>query len=117
MTNAEAMGNEDARLHFSNDEVETPAYVVLGVFDYLRATGDAVFAESVFDMVIWALEVQTKHLRRGMTGFSGDETYIAGHIFPRPPVGKRHQYGSTGIRPERKSAGVKKPFGRQIHLL
>lgn len=84
MTNAESMGNEEARLRFSNDEVETPAYVVLGVFDYLRATGDEAFAESVFDMVIWALEVQCRHLCRGMTGFSGDETYIAGHIFPRP---------------------------------
>lgn len=84
MTNAEAMGNEEARLYFSNDEVEIPAYVVLGVFDYLRATGDTAFAERLFDMVIWALQVQIKHLCRGMTGFSGDETYIAGHIFPRP---------------------------------
>lgn len=35
-------------------------------------------------MLEWALFVQLKHLKHGMTGFSGDETYIAGHIFPRP---------------------------------
>lgn len=84
MPNAEAMGNEEARLYFTNDEVEVPAYVVLGAFDYLRATGDAAYVKSIFAMVAWCIRVQLKHLYHGMTGFSGDETYIAGFIFPRP---------------------------------
>ena len=33
--------------------------------------------------VSWAHTVQLRHLAHGMTGFSGDETYIAGGIFPR----------------------------------
>ncbi len=82
--NAESMGNEDARLMFSNDEVEVPAYVVFCAFEYLAVTEEATFVESIFDMLAWALAVQLKHLKHGMTGFSGDETYIAGHIFPRP---------------------------------
>lgn len=81
--NAESMGNEDARLVFSNDEVEVPAYVVLSACEYLDVTGDSEFIFSIFDMLSWAMKVQLKHLAHGMTGFSGDETYIAGRIFPR----------------------------------
>ncbi len=84
MANAEAMGNEEARLHFTNDEVEVPAYVVLCAFAYLQTTGDMAYVKSIFDMVAWCIRTQMKHLCCGMTGFSGDETYIAGGIFPRP---------------------------------
>ena len=81
--NAESMGNEDSRLVFSNDEVEVPAFVVFCACEYLDVTGDTAFMESLFDMLTWAMTVQLGHLAHGMTGFSGDETYIAGNIFPR----------------------------------
>lgn len=82
--NAEAMGSDNARLMFTNDEVEIPAYVAFCACEYLDATGDIGYVRSIFDMVKWAIKVQLKHLAHGMTGFSGDETYIAGHVFPRP---------------------------------
>ncbi|MHB1153878.1 MAG: hypothetical protein ACYCWE_17080 [Eubacteriales bacterium] len=82
--NAETMGNDEARLMFSNDEVEVPAYVVLSAFAYYDATGDEPFLKSISDMLIWAVTVQLPHLGHGMTGFSADETYIAGGFFPRP---------------------------------
>lgn len=84
--NAESMNNEDARLMFSNDEVEVPAYVVFCAMEYLDVTGDTDFVKSIFGMLEWAIKVQIKHIAHGMTSFSGDETYIAGHIFPRPFV-------------------------------
>lgn len=82
--NAETMGNDAARLMFSNDEVEVPAYVLLSVFAYYDATGDDAFLKEISDMLLWAVTVQLPHLGHGMTGFSADETYIAGGFFPRP---------------------------------
>lgn len=83
LCNAEGMGDEAARLVFPNDEVEIPAYVLLCAFSYGDQTGDWEYVRSLFPMLRWAFEVQLGHLADGMTGFSGDETYIAGHTFPR----------------------------------
>lgn len=82
--NAETMGNDNARLMFSNDEAEVPAYVVLSAFAYYDASGDDEFLKSISDMLLWAVSVQIPHLGHGMTGFSADETYIAGGFYPRP---------------------------------
>lgn len=81
--NAEGMGNDAARLVFPNDEVEIPAYVLLCAFAYGEQTGDWSYVRTLFPLLRWAFEVQLGHLADDMTGFSGDETYIAGHIFPR----------------------------------
>ena len=83
LKNAESMGHDQDRLLFSNDEVEVSAYIVYCAFYYLDNTGDREFLREVFDMVKWAFTVQLPHLVKGMTGFSGDETYIAGSTFPR----------------------------------
>ena len=51
--NAESMGNDSARLMFSNDEVEVPAYVVLSAFTYYDATGDDAFLCEISPMLAW----------------------------------------------------------------
>ncbi len=81
--NAETMGNFDGRLVFSNDEVEVPAYVMLTAFFCAEAQSDFGWLEKLRPMLSYAASVQCGHVVRGMTGFSGDETYIAGGMFPR----------------------------------
>jgi len=81
--NAETMGNDDGRLKFSNDEVEVPAYVMLTAFACAEKEGGLDYLLPLKPMLSWAAHAQTKHLAHGMTGFSGDETYIAGGMFPR----------------------------------
>ena len=81
--NAEGMGNDSARLFFTNDEVEIPAYIILSCFQYYRHTQDDDFMKLAFPMLEWAFRVQLGHLVGGMTEFSGDETYIAGGSFPK----------------------------------
>ncbi len=83
LLNAESMGHNNDRLLFSNDEVEIPAYIVFCAFEYLNVTGDSEYLKHIFPMLKWAVKVQIPHLGNGMTGFSGDETYIAGGTFPR----------------------------------
>ena len=81
--NAETMGNSDGRLVFSNDEVEVPAYVMLTAFFCAEADGNIRWLEALKPMLEYAAHVQCRHIAHGMTGFSGDETYIAGGMFPR----------------------------------
>ncbi|MBE5767050.1 MAG: hypothetical protein E7335_07805 [Clostridiales bacterium] len=83
LKNAESMGDREGRLQFSNDEVEVPAYIILTAFAYYEASGDDAFMEEIHPMLEWAAHVQIKHVVRGMTGFSGDETYVAGGTYPR----------------------------------
>ena len=66
-----------------NDEVESPAYVIIQAFDLQQKTGDEQFTRTVFPMLEWCWEVQTKHLAARMLPFNGDETYVAGGILPR----------------------------------
>jgi hypothetical protein len=82
LLNAEGMGNGSARLLFTNDEVEIPAYVILNCFNYYECTGDEAMLREMIPVMEWALEVQLGHLCEGMTEFSGDETYIAGGTYP-----------------------------------
>ncbi len=84
LVNAESMGHNQDRLLFSNDEVEVPAYIVYCAMYYCNATKDREFLIEIKDMLRWAFSVQLPHLVKGMTSFSGDETYIAGYVFPRP---------------------------------
>ena len=84
LVNAESMGHNQDRLLFSNDEVEVPAYIVYCAMYYYNATKDKDFLIEINDMLRWAFSVQMPHLVKGMTSFSGDETYIAGFVFPRP---------------------------------
>lgn len=81
--NAETMGNNDGRLVFSNDEVEVPAYVMLTGFSCAEADNDTEWLKQFGKMFAYASFAQCRHLVKGMTGFSGDETYIAGGMFPR----------------------------------
>ena len=81
LLDAEGMGNHYARIPWFNDEVELPAYIILDCFKYYEYTQDDGFLRQAFPMMEWAFEVQLKHLVNGMTGFNGDETYIAGRVF------------------------------------
>jgi len=77
----------DGPRHFfhraENDDVELTGYCIVQAFDYLRATGDEEFIAAIFPMLLWALEVQQAQLFAHMLPFNGDETYVAGGIFPR----------------------------------
>jgi hypothetical protein len=80
------MDNHCAVLDFGNDEVEIPAYVVNSAMLYFDVTQDAHYIKTLLPMLLDMVEVQKKHLEKGMTEFSGDETYIAGFIFPRNQI-------------------------------
>ena len=66
-----------------NDEVESPAYLIMQAFDLQEKSGDRDYTRKIFPMLEWCWEVQKKHLAGYMLPFNGDETYIAGGILPR----------------------------------
>jgi len=66
-----------------NDEVESPAYLIMQAFDLQHKTGNEEFTRDIFPMLEWCWEVQKKHLAGHMLPFNGDETYVAGGILPR----------------------------------
>lgn len=78
---AELIGTDAAR-HTYNDEVEGPAYLLLQVRDYLKATGDTASVRRWQPMMEWCWQVQQRQLVNGLLPFNGDETYIAGRLFP-----------------------------------
>jgi len=80
---AESIGTDCARHVHENDEVEGPAYIILQVRDYIRATGNDALGRELWPMLDWCFNVQLKHLAGGMLPFNGDETYVAGGFFPR----------------------------------
>ena len=84
--NADGMDNHCAVLDFGNDEVEIPAYVVNSAMLYFDVTQDDCYIKTLLPMLLDMVKVQIKHLEKGMTEFSGDETYIAGFIFPRSQI-------------------------------
>ncbi len=83
---AQSVGT-DNNLHIHEcDESENPGYLVLQAFDYLGATGDRAFFETLLPMLHWAMEAQTRHLWQGMMPFCGDETYIPGGMLARANI-------------------------------
>ena len=82
MPNASGMGMSCSHRH-ENDEVEQTGYYLLELLDYAEETGDTAFLRDRMDYAVYLLTAQEKHLKKGMIPFNGDETYIAGGIFPR----------------------------------
>lgn len=82
MPNASGMGMSCSHRH-ENDEVEQTGYYLLELLDYAEQTGDVDFLRHRMDYAGYLLTAQEKHLKKGMIPFNGDETYIAGGIFPR----------------------------------
>ena len=82
MPNASGMGMSCSHRH-ENDEVEQTGYYLLELLDYAEQTGDTSFLRDRMDYATYLLTAQEKHLKNGMIPFNGDETYIAGGIFPR----------------------------------
>ena len=82
MPNASGMGMSCSHRH-ENDEVEQTGYYLLELLDYAEQTGDIEFLRRRMDYALYLLTAQEKHLKNGMIPFNGDETYIAGNIFPR----------------------------------
>lgn len=82
MPNASGMGMSCSHRH-ENDEVEQTGYYLLELLDYAEETGDMNFLRDRMDYATYLLTAQEKHLKNGMIPFNGDETYIAGGIFPR----------------------------------
>lgn len=82
MPNASGMGMSCSHRH-ENDEVEQTGYYLLELLDYAEQTGDVDFLRDRMDYATYLLTAQEKHLIKGMIPFNGDETYIAGNIFPR----------------------------------
>ena len=80
LVNAEVMSGHEGRMVF-NDEVEVPAYVALSTFAVAEKRPGIL--RECREMLDWAVQVQLKQLHKGMTCFSGDETYVAGGFFPR----------------------------------
>lgn len=66
-----------------NDDVEMTGYLIIQAFDYCSATRDDDFIAHIFPMLEWALTAQEEQLRGNMLPFNGDETYVAGGMFPR----------------------------------
>ncbi len=82
MPNASGMGMSCSHRH-ENDDVEQTGYYLLELLDYAEKTGDMDFLRARMDYANYLLAAQEKHLKNGMIPFNGDETYIAGGIFPR----------------------------------
>lgn len=80
LVTAEVMNGDEGRMIF-NDEVEGPAYVAESAF-LMEAARPGILAEAL-ELLDWAVHVQLRQLHRGMTCFSGDETYVAGGMLPR----------------------------------
>ena len=81
--NAQGIGVPDMFHVHEDDRSEITGYLVAQACDYLDATGDRVFFETLRPMLDWALAAQTAALYRDMLPFNGDETYVAGGILPR----------------------------------
>jgi hypothetical protein len=81
--NAQGIGVQDMFHVHENDLVEITGYLLAQACDYLDATGDRDFFETLRPMLNWAIEAQTADLHLGMLPFNGDETYVAGGILPR----------------------------------
>ena len=82
LPNASGLGMSCSHRH-ENDEVEQTGYNLLEVLEYVLATGDVAFLAERMDYVRYLMNAQSGHLVDGMLPFNGDETYIAGGIFPR----------------------------------
>ena len=82
MPNASGMGMSCSHRH-ENDEVEQTGYYLLELLDYAEQTGDTDFLRDRMDYACYLMTAQERHLKKGMIPFNGDETYIAGNIFPR----------------------------------
>ena len=82
MPNASGMGMNCSHRH-ENDDVEQTGYYLLELLDYAEATGDTDFLADRMDYARFLLTAQETQLKNGMIPFNGDETYIAGGIFPR----------------------------------
>ena len=80
---ADLMGSDCARHQHENDDVEGPAYTILQVRDYIKATGDDAFGRKLWPMVKWCWDIQQAHVANGLLPFNGDETYVAGGFYPR----------------------------------
>lgn len=85
MPNASGMGMSCSHRH-ENDDVEQTGYYLLELCQYTAATGDSDFFRDRLDYGLYLLDVQEKQLAGGMIPFNGDETYIAGGIFPRSGI-------------------------------
>ena len=85
MPNASGMGMSCSHRH-ENDDVEQTGYYLLELLDYAEAVGDVDFLRDRLDYAAYLLNAQEKHLKNGMIPFNGDETYIAGGIFPRDGI-------------------------------
>ena len=82
MPNASGMGMSCSHRH-ENDDVEQTGYYLLELLDYTEITGDTDFLRDRMDYARFLLTAQERQLKNGMIPFNGDETYIAGGIFPR----------------------------------
>ena len=85
MPNASGMGMSCSHRH-ENDSVEQTGYYLLELLEYTEATGDTEFLRERMDYATYLLTVQESQLQNGMLPFNGDETYIAGGIFPRSGI-------------------------------
>ncbi|HOV70141.1 MAG TPA: hypothetical protein PLZ84_07435, partial [Clostridia bacterium] len=83
--NAQATGVDGFHI-YENDNTEIPGYIVMQAMDYYDATGDEQFLTRLVPMLKWAVDAQATQIHKNMLPFSGDETYIAGGIFPRSAV-------------------------------
>jgi hypothetical protein len=65
------------------DRSEITGYLVQQAADWIAATGDDSLIERLQPMFEWAIDRQLDILVDGALPFNGDETYVAGGMFPR----------------------------------
>ena len=85
LPNASGLGMSCSHRH-ENDEVEQTGYDLLEMLEFVLVTNDVAFLAERMDYVRYLMNAQVKHLVDGMLPFNGDETYIAGGIFPRSGI-------------------------------
>jgi hypothetical protein len=84
--NSQTVGGVPQFQRNEHDEAEGPALVIQQIFDLAAAVGDPELPRGYLPLMTWGWLAMTRLLCDRMLPFSGDETYMAGHLLSRSVV-------------------------------
>jgi hypothetical protein len=84
--NSQTVGGAPQFQRNEHDEAEGPALVICQIFDLADAVGDPELPRRYLPLMTWGWQAMSRLLCDGMLPFSGDETYMAGHLLSRSVI-------------------------------